>query len=837
MRVLHVTASMSPEWGGPVTAVAGLTAALARLGVNCEIVTTVGRRVGNDPIEVPGVPMHRFGTNPPARLWTAWSRAAAGFLADEAGRFDLVHVHEPWHHPGCAAFRAARRHGVPFLLSVHGGLDPFVLRRYHALRKRLFLWAVQDRILKSADAVHALTDAEREVVRARGRTAPVFVAPNGVSPAGGAEGEAGAGPGSGATAFLARHPRLAGKRILLFLSRLQEKKNLEGVARGFIEVASGFPDAALLVAGLDEDGTARRAAAILERAGIAERAVFTGPLTGADKAAAFACADAFVLPSHAEGFSNAVLEALAAGLPVVISHACHFPEVAEREAGFVVEADDHAALAGAVGALLADDGLRGRMGRNARRLVQERYDWPTVAESFLGLYRRLASHAAPPASGTRPEAGPGRARPDPEAIPQAAPRPVAARPASAPRAPGLRVLHVTASMSPEWGGPVTAVAGLTEALAQLGVACEILTTVGRRVGSDPIEVPGVPMHRFATDPPARLWTAWSRAAAGFLAGEAGRFDLIHVHEPWHHPGCAAFRAARRHGVPFLLSVHGGLDPFVLRRYHALRKRLFLWAVQDRILKSADAVHALTDAEREAVRARGCAAPVFVASNGVSAPGIAEGAAGAEALLARHPRLAGKRILLFLGRLQGKKNLEGAARGFIEVASRFPDAALLVAGPDEDGSGRRAAAILADAGMAERAVFAGLLTGADKAAAFACAEAFVLPSHSEGFSVAVLEALAAGLPVVISHACHFPEVAERDAGFVVEAEDTAALAGAVCALLEDEGLRARMGRNARRLAQERHGWPMIAESFLDLYRRNVRAAAATRTAAARRDGSR
>lgn len=381
----------------------------------------------------------------------------------------------------------------------------------------------------------------------------------------------------------------------------------------------------------------------------------------------------------------------------------------------------------------------------------------------------------------------------------------------------MRVLHVTASMSPEWGGPVTAVAGLAEALAGLGVDCEILTTVGRRVGNDPIEVPGAPMHRFATDPPARLWTAWSRAAAGFLAGEAGRFDLVHVHETWHHPGCAAFRAARRHGVPLLLSVHGALNPFVLRHYHALRKRLFLWAVQDRILRSADAVHALTDAEKEAVRARGRTAAVFVAPNGVSLPRVEEGAAGAAALLERHPELAGKRILLFLSRLQGKKNLEGMARSFVEVASRFPDAVLLIAGPDEDGTGRRAASILERAGIPERAVFTGLLTGADKAAAFACAEAFVLPSFSEGFSNAILEAMAAGLPVVISEACNFPEVAERGAGFVVEADDGAALTGAVCALLADEGLRARMGRDARRLVRERYGWPAIAESFLGLYR--------------------
>ena len=380
MRVLHVIPSMSPEWGGPTVAVAGLTAALTRLGVECEIVTTQGQRVGPAPIQVPGVPLHCFSTGSLASGWTAFSGGAARFLATEMSGFALVHVHELWHYPGLVAFYAARRHGAPYVLSLRGELDPVRLR-HHRVRKWLYLRAIQDRILKAADAVHTLTLSEEEAFRARGLETRVFRVPNGINVSPPAK-------PSATASFLARHPQLAGKRVILFLGRLQAIKGLDLLERSFATVAARFPDAVLLVAGRDEDGSGRRAEAGLKAAGLAERIVFAGFLTGADKQAALECAALFVLPSYSEGFSNAVLEALAAGLPVVITEQCHFPEVAERHAGFVVQTKA-APVAGAIGALLADAGLRARMGGNGRTLVAAHYSWPVLAERFAHIYQTL----------------------------------------------------------------------------------------------------------------------------------------------------------------------------------------------------------------------------------------------------------------------------------------------------------------------------------------------------------------------------------------------------------------------------------------------------------------
>lgn len=380
----------------------------------------------------------------------------------------------------------------------------------------------------------------------------------------------------------------------------------------------------------------------------------------------------------------------------------------------------------------------------------------------------------------------------------------------------MKVLHVIRSMSPERGGVAAMVRGLTAALAADGVSCEIASTQGYPTGSDPLPIPGVLVHVFDAGQLARVWTGYSRDLARFLDAETARFDLVHIHELWNFGGYAASRAASRHGVPYLLSVHGNLNEWALRQ-KAVKKWVYMKAVQGRVLRSADALHTITRLEADRIAALGFQTPVFTAPNGV-APNLlnAFDRADSSKLLARCPELSGKRVILFLGRLHAIKGLDLLARSFAAIAQDLGDAALLVTGPDQDGSQGRMEAVLRAAGLLDRVVFAGMVTGDDKLAAFAAADLFVLPSYSEGFSVSVLEALATRLPVVISEGCNFPEVAESEAGFVVPAED-AAVARAIGTLLSDESLRIRMGANGRRLVEECYTWPAIAGTVATRYR--------------------
>lgn len=384
LNVLHVTPSMSPSWGGPAIVVSELTSELTGQGAHCEVVTTHGYRVGAGQVPAPGVPVHSFdaGFGLPARTWTGYSRELFRFLRDKAAGFDLIHIHEIWHFPAYAAVCAARRYGVPYVFTIHGELSDWGLRQ-KAVKKRTYRFFVLDRMLREAGALHAITRAEKEQVRKLGFRTPVVVAPNGIE-----QSRFDALPSP--QKLVQRFPELEGKRVILFLGRLHPKKGLDILARSFSRIAGRFDDAVLLVAGPDKFETRKNMEAILRSKGLLDRTVFTGLLTGEDKLAAMSCADLFVLPSHSDVLGIAVLEAMAARLPVIITTGCEFPEVFEQEAGLVVEPDD-TSIAGALGRLLADADLRGHMGRQGHTLVTERYTWQAAAAKMGELYRTLVT--------------------------------------------------------------------------------------------------------------------------------------------------------------------------------------------------------------------------------------------------------------------------------------------------------------------------------------------------------------------------------------------------------------------------------------------------------------
>ena len=384
----------------------------------------------------------------------------------------------------------------------------------------------------------------------------------------------------------------------------------------------------------------------------------------------------------------------------------------------------------------------------------------------------------------------------------------------APNPSRVRVLHVAASLSATWGGPAATLRSLAPALADFGVDCTIATTALWQTDAAAPAV-GPVTEAFPLGGAARIWWAHSPRLRRYLhqALGDGRFDLVHVHELWHHPGLAAGVAARRHRVPCVWTLHGGLNEWPLRRN--LKKRLYLRFLQRSLFESAAGVHALTDAEAESFRRLGVRAPALVAPNGVALPS-AQASGSAPAGFAWQPAVQGKEVLLFLGRLHPMKGVNLLLSAFIRLAARFPNAVLLIVGPDEAGTQRRMERALAQAGLAQRVVFTGILDGAAKMAALAAADVFVLPSYTEGFSNAILEAMAASLPVVISTQCHFPDVAAAGAGHVV-ATDVAAIERAIERLLQNPAGRCEMGRKGRALVAERYAWEQVAATMSDWYR--------------------
>lgn len=390
----------------------------------------------------------------------------------------------------------------------------------------------------------------------------------------------------------------------------------------------------------------------------------------------------------------------------------------------------------------------------------------------------------------------------------------------------MRVIHVISSLAPALGGPSKACIEMSRAVAARGHAVEVYTTdfgLEGRVRADGSPTPdgAATVRYFPVQRPRALKPSWPLYAA--LARDLPAADVVHLHSLYLFHDWAAGRICRRAGVPYIVRPHGTLDPYIWRRHRA-RKRVMEWAFQDRVLRHAAAIHYTTEEEMRLATPHAQGAPGVVVPLGVQLSDY-DSLPSPDRFLARHPETRGKRIVLFLGRLHEKKGLDILAASFGRIARAFPDAHLVLAGPD-DGIGTRLDGWLRDADIENRTTRTGMLEGEDKRAALAAASLFVLPSYSENFGIAVLEAMAAGLPVAISDQVNLWREVESGGAGLVSPCNADAFAGALERLLGDPAAARRMGEAGHVLAREKFTWPRIAVVLEDLYadvaaRRSIR----------------
>jgi glycosyltransferase involved in cell wall biosynthesis len=381
LNILHVIDTLDAAAGGPPVVAARLAVAQAALGHGVTIVA--GHVGGTDRLGgLAGVRVVAAG--PVSQLGAVFGRRSVDALRPVVGEHGVVHLHGVWDPLLYAVAGAARAVGKPYVVTPHGMLDPWSLAQ-KPWKKRLALALGWRAMLDRAAALHLLNADEKALIADLGIKASAVVIPNGVDPA---EFD----PPPDPALFRRRLPVLADRPYVLFLSRLHYKKGLDYLADAFRIVASHNSCVHLVVAGPD-DGARSDFEQRVAAAGLTDRVHLPGPVYGPEKLSAVAGAACFCLPSRQEGFSVAILEALACGTPAVVSTACHFPEVAEVGAGKVVPLDA-AAIADALGRVLADGGVRERMGKAGRELVAERFTWPTIAARMIQTYAGLIEAGA-----------------------------------------------------------------------------------------------------------------------------------------------------------------------------------------------------------------------------------------------------------------------------------------------------------------------------------------------------------------------------------------------------------------------------------------------------------
>ena len=382
MKVCHVLSGIDPQHGGPTTALLGLAEAQVAAGLEVTIVasyyTTEPKLAALERMRSLGAQIRLFG---PAHGRLHRHPRNGPELEAALATTEVIHIHGLWDDLLYqAAWRASRR-SMPFIFRPCGMLDPWSLaqRRW---RKRFYLWWRLRRNLDGAAAIHFTSETERDLASPLGIRAPVVVEPNGIDLR---EFETLPPPGT----FRARYHLPDGTPIVLFLSRLHPKKGLDLLVPAFARIQPS--NAVLVIAGPDEDGYQTRVERWVAECGVADRVLFTGMLTGADKLAALADADLFVLPSYQENFGIAVVEALAAGTPVVVSDQVNiWREIVAAGAGAVVRTDVEN-LAATLTTWLGDSRRREAAAQVGRPFALARYDWTLIAARWREHYQRIAS--------------------------------------------------------------------------------------------------------------------------------------------------------------------------------------------------------------------------------------------------------------------------------------------------------------------------------------------------------------------------------------------------------------------------------------------------------------
>lgn len=383
MKIVHVVHGLAPETGGPGIIATSLAAAQAARG---HIVTLVGNYTKGQSESV----CSTFGQFPGIDRVRVENTAAPGLvehllpvrgyarLARLIPQTDILHLHGVWDpllHWGC---RLARRHGAPYVFMPHSVLHPWQMKRYTVIKKIWFAIGLR-KTLESAGFIHAGTACEASYVSTWAPRARFEIIPNGIFLE--------QSEGVSTEPFFRLFPFLRDKRFVLFMSRLHYQKGLTHLIEAFSLVAASCPDIPLVIVGPDR-GERSKVEGLINQRRLQSRVHLLGPLYGEAKVAALRSAYCFCLPSLNEGFSMAILEALACGLPAVISDHCYFPEVAEAQAGIVVPLQNEA-IAQALEKVLHNPELRDAMSTQARELVTKRYTWSAVAEKTLLAYQRI----------------------------------------------------------------------------------------------------------------------------------------------------------------------------------------------------------------------------------------------------------------------------------------------------------------------------------------------------------------------------------------------------------------------------------------------------------------
>ncbi|MCC3407349.1 MAG: glycosyltransferase [Microcoleus sp. PH2017_10_PVI_O_A] len=407
MRILQIIPSISLVYGGPSQMVLGLSAALASQGIDVTIITTDSNGdIGQHPLDVPlnqpikqnGYQIIYFRCSPFRRY--KFSLSLLQWLNQNARQFDLAHIHALFSPVTTFAATIARYHKLPYIMRPCGMLDPADLQKKKFL-KQIYAAILERPNLAGAAAIHFTSKQEAKISERFGLDStgkmpvsqdflpldstgkmPVsqdFLPQDLVIPL-------------GVTADL--YPKILPDSeipIILFLSRIEPKKGLELLISALETILKNGINFQFILAGSnpqDADYESKIKEQI-QNSSLGKFTTITGFVSGDSKIALLRKADLFVLPSYYENFGIAVAEAMAAGVPVVISDRVYISDdIQQAEAGWVAPLEV-GAIARAIASALLSPPERQRRGFNAQAYAKKYYNWEAIARQTIDAYQHI----------------------------------------------------------------------------------------------------------------------------------------------------------------------------------------------------------------------------------------------------------------------------------------------------------------------------------------------------------------------------------------------------------------------------------------------------------------
>lgn len=388
MKILVTAAGIGPETGGARTGILNICRSLNQRGHEVTLFTT---RVKSEAVfddnamnfaEEEGFKINYYSADY-ILFGNVLSIPFARAIKREVSQSDIVLIHGLYQFTSTTTAFYCRKYKVPYVLRPHGTLDPFLVYRRRCLLKMAYLFFFEKRNFIRAAAIQYSSEMEQKMTeRFISKSAQAIIISEGINL-----------ERFDHVVYRGRyrsiHPELENKIIVLFLGRFHQKKGIELLIEAFVRVVSQTCHAHLILAGSGDKSYTEKIMSKIERSGIFQYITVTGHLSNEEKNDILADADIFALPSYGENFGLAVVEAMACGLPVVISDKVGiWREVAEGGAGLVAPCDSDK-IADSLKELLNNPGLRSKLGQQGRKLAKSRFSMDEMARRMESAYQTL----------------------------------------------------------------------------------------------------------------------------------------------------------------------------------------------------------------------------------------------------------------------------------------------------------------------------------------------------------------------------------------------------------------------------------------------------------------